>query len=93
MDAEHGRANEASGASRSASETEEEADHCEGEIEVKIGDVVCLKSGGPEMTVTGYESLRDVPMVHLAWFNSYPGDPQTATLPKDAVMLVVETAA
>ena len=59
---------------------------------MKIGDVVCLKSGGPKMTVTGYDALDAVPMVHLAWFASYPGDPQTATLPEATLIPIVETA-
>ena len=36
--------------------------------EIKPGDVVQLKSGGPKMTVGNVTSLKGVPHAHCEWF-------------------------
>jgi uncharacterized protein YodC (DUF2158 family) len=39
------------------------------EQEVKVGDVVHLRSGGPNMTVNGYQLVGSATMINCAWFN------------------------
>ncbi len=51
---------------------------------MKIGDVVVLKSGGPEMTVTRlFESERDgSPWMECMWFPSHDVPPEKKLFPR-----------
>jgi uncharacterized protein YodC (DUF2158 family) len=57
-------------------------------IEIKPGDVVRLKSGGPTMTVTSAGlDMTDVPTVWCAWFDQ-KGAHQEGAYPAIAVVNV-----
>jgi uncharacterized protein YodC (DUF2158 family) len=34
----------------------------------QAGEVVCLKSGGPDMTIESVQTNQDVPIVTCVWF-------------------------
>ena len=36
--------------------------------QLKVGDVVQLKSGGPKMTVTVVDNTLGTPIIYCAWF-------------------------
>lgn len=38
-------------------------------MEIKVGDVVQLKSGGPEMTVDEIEPYNGIPKARCSWFD------------------------
>ena len=38
-------------------------------IKFKVGDIVCLKSGGPDMTVVEYSSINGTDKVKCRWFD------------------------
>lgn len=55
-------------------------------VQLKVGDVVRLKSGGPSMTVTQVgEDAYGVPMVWCAWFEGTK--PMDGTFPPGALEL------
>lgn len=64
---------------------------------IKVGSVVELRSGGPDMTVTTMNLRRDgdgSPMVGVAWFHEDNEgdfhDVRTAMFPPDALILLEE---
>lgn len=50
-----------------------------------LGTVVTLKSGGPPMTATYVGTKGDV---HVRWFPSPSGEPQSTTFPAEALSIV-----
>jgi uncharacterized protein YodC (DUF2158 family) len=55
----------------------------------KIGDVVTLKSGSPEMTITNARDRNGVPHVWTSWINK-DGKEEHGFYHADAVMLAAE---
>ena len=49
----------------------------------KVGDIVSLKSGGPEMTVTFIQTYEGVTTVHCDWFDGT--QKLTGIFPPDAL--------
>jgi uncharacterized protein YodC (DUF2158 family) len=52
-------------------------------MDFKIGDVVQLKSGGPEMTITGIDSSDGT--IGCTWFPSEESEPKKANFPPAAL--------
>lgn len=55
-------------------------------MQFQVGDVVELKSGGPNMTVTGTAPLNGKPHVFVAWFLN--GEPKAFHFPPEALKKV-----
>ncbi len=56
------------------------------EKELKVGDVVRLKSGGPRMTVYEIEDEEDMNyMIYCRWFLENKHQPETAGFEADAL--------
>jgi uncharacterized protein YodC (DUF2158 family) len=56
--------------------------------ELKVGDIVQLKSGGPEMTVTHVGDAIDRNRIHTAWFAGKKNE--KSVFPSEALELVEE---
>ena len=54
--------------------------------EIKLGDIVELKSGGPKMTVSQIGKIRDVPSAWCDWFETTKK--QTGAFPLHSLKLV-----
>jgi len=64
---------------------------------MKVGDVVCLKSGGPQMTLVGLAPVDGTPSVSwwlCRWFEVLGGFHQTrqAQFPEAALKVVQESS-
>jgi uncharacterized protein YodC (DUF2158 family) len=56
--------------------------------EIKAGDVVQLKSGGPEMTVEKLEPWNGVQTAWCQWFDKGQGLPQASRFPLTSLRVV-----